>query len=285
MRDRWLATVLAACLWSGAACAAELRLDADGFTADLKQMIQEAMPGASIEVSAPLSLSLKIPGKDSMGIYLDRIYDYCRRMAGDCRDQVATYVRVTAQSFQPEPAIDASMLRAVLRPKSYVDDTRSLVTDKPAEFVLARPFAGELYEMCVIDRPDTAALLNADMIKTLALTPDAAFARCESNIAASETMPAVPSPDGRHIAIEGGDYYYSSLILLHDAWKPLAAKLGGTLLVAVPDPNSLLYSDSDDPQNIAMLAKIAAEGMRLSERPLFGQIFRWTQTGWELVTP
>ena len=280
---RGFAAFVVAWLWCAAAAADGIPLDADGFTRDIQLRIQNALPGATVTIDSPLALTVTPRGKAATHTYLDRIYDYCQRMQGDCEPVVDNFVRVTAKAGQPDPSYDATNLRAVLRLKAYADSARNTSPDKPADFFLARPFAGEMVEMCVIDLPDTALLLNADMFKKLNLDADAAFARCESNVAASETVPDDGQPVAAHIWVAAGDYYYSSLPLLHDAWKKRAAR--GPLLIVVPDPTGLFFADSDDADTLAALARVAQKGLQMSERPLSAQILRWTPTGWEVVTP
>jgi hypothetical protein len=272
--------------WSAAAWAAGIRMDPDGFTQDALQQLRAQATAGAAAATGPLSLTLTGPDKKVFQISLDRIYDYCKRVPDDCATQLTTFIKATTHFADPPVAPDPAQLRAVLRSRDYALGVRTTVPNKPADFFLARPFVGDLYEMCVFDLPDTAALVNVDMLKRMNLTPEAAFARCEANIAKAEQIPAEAAqlaPDRGDVI--GGDYYVSSLMLLHDAWAPLAARFGGKLLLGVPDSNTVLYANGDDARNVAAMAQAVQEGVRLAQRALSAQVFRWTPTGWEPVSP
>ena len=283
-RQLAILSLVLVCAGSGAQ-AATFRSDREGFTQDALHLAQAAAPGVRIEITGPLTLSIGPPGPQRLQASLDRIYDYCQRVPDDCEAQLTVYVRAMAHAGTPPPA-DAALLRAVLRPKVYRDGLEASVAGRPDAAVPSRPFAGDLVEMCVVDRPDTAQMLNAGLLKKLGLDEAAAFARCEANVAAALPLTGAIAGEQRsgHVAALGGDYYESSLPLLHDAWKPIAAR-SGVLLVAIPDSNTLVYADSGDAETVATLGRIVADVLAHAQRQLSPRIYRWTPAGWDDATP
>jgi hypothetical protein len=59
----------------------------------------------------------------------------------------------------------------------------------------------------------------------------------------------------------------------------------GSLIVAVPDPSVVIYSDSGQPNAIQALSTLAKELARKSQKPISVSVLRWTETGWEAVAP
>jgi hypothetical protein len=190
-------------------------------------------------------------------------------------------------TVDPDAAFDASMLRAALRPNDYVQGSQAQIGPDPEIQILARPFAGDLSEVCLIDAPKTARIVSRRDYEKLGLTADTAFKVCEDNIAKNVPLPA---NTGESLAVGdadllSGDFYESSLPLNHAAWSPIAARFGGKLLIAVPDATVVIYANGDDTGTVERMQRVAAHATQLAQKPLSVQVFRWTEAGWEVVSP
>jgi hypothetical protein len=152
------------------------------------------------------------------------------------------------------------------------------------EAVVARSFAGDLDELCVFDRPKTTETVMQRHLAQLGLAADALFSRCEANVAATEMLDGVRDLPLGGIDMLVGDYYQSSLVTAHEAWRSVAARFGGKLLVVVPDPTVIIYAHGDSPELIARLLEIGKRAIQDSERPLSTEVLAWTPDGWKVVS-
>jgi hypothetical protein len=276
-----LSPAAAAFLLAVAAHAA-VPMEHDAFTSYALDRLKQIKPDVDAQVSGPGAITVKGGGT----MYLDRIYDYCQRNADGCAAMLDNFLTsmLTVRTDVHVP-FDVAMLRAALRPNAYVAGITAQLGDKPETRILARPFAGDLTEVCLLDSPQTASLVKLADLEKAQLTPDAAFKACEENL-----VKAVPFPDTSDVASGRakpfvGDFYESSLPLLHDAWAPVAQRFGGKLLIAIPEVRVVIVANGDNPSLARALSNAAAVGAQGADRPLSTQVFRWTPTGWEAVAP
>ncbi len=80
-----------------------------------------------------------------------------------------------------------------------------------------------------------------------------------------------------------GDAYDPSRLLLHEAWAPLVAAYGGTLIVASPATNALFYVGEDSPQAIGALRSLVRNVLARAPNRLSDVLLRWTESGWVVV--
>jgi hypothetical protein len=256
----------------------DVPLDEAGFTTYARDRVLLLHPDAKVTIDGPLLL--KMNGDSTIG--LARIHDYCQRVPENCADEVNNFISAMTET-RPTDAYDATMLRAAVRPSSYVSAMRARF-EANKQTIIARPFAGDLDEICVLDRPRTTETVMQQHLDKLGLTADALFARCEANVAQTESLAAVKDLQDGDVDLLAGDYYQSSLVTAHDAWRPIVERFGGKLLVVVPDPTAIIYARGDSPELIARLVEIGKKVIQGAERPLSTQIFAWTQDGWKVVS-
>jgi hypothetical protein len=257
-------------------------LDDKGFTAYVLAKIGAMQPSLKAHVSEPLAIELP-----DYTIGLDRMQSACRNMPDRCDEMVTDFLVKSISLAQSGPAkADLTLLRAAVRPSDYADAMARAMQQTPEHpQLLQRPFAGGLVEICLLDNPTSARLISLKDAGDLQLTADATFAACEANIAKTENL-----GDAKDLA-EGeadfltGDFYFSSLALLHDAWKPIAQKFGGQLIIAVPGPDGILYGRGEGAALITRLRNGTAMAMRMTDRPLSADLLQWTETGWSVVPP
>lgn len=119
----------------------------------------------------------------------------------------------------------------------------------------------------------------------LKLSVDEAFEIAKQNLRTRELKPldAVLKPiTGRAIGYLEENAYESSRLLLHEDWKRYAGEIG-TLIVAIPTTNFLIYGSGANPEATEALRAFALEVARKSERPLSPLVFLWRPQGWEIV--
>jgi len=258
------------------------------FTTWMAKRLQAQIPTARVDVDSPLTLKLRQPdGEELLQANLDRVYDFCTRAAAQCEDAANDYVATVAEHLQrqkKEEAIEASMVRVVVRTRDYVETVRKQMAAGKGQ-LLARPLAGDLMMVAVLDFPRSIRLATEADAKALKLKESEVFElgiknlRTELQPLAEHPQPTAP----QSFAFLDDSAYESSRLALHAEWQPIAEQLGGNLIVAVPAANVLLYGRGDSKMAADVLRRTAMRAAEDADRPLSNAVFRWTKQGWEVV--
>jgi hypothetical protein len=247
-----------------------------------------ALPGYDVTIVDPLTLKLAPRGQEGYEVHLDRMAAFCTDNPQRCEDSLHGFTANMIEAVKSrDTPLDAATLRAVVRPARYVEQMKRAVAEKrPGVDLIAAPLAGDLYVLCYFDQPTTMRVTMTNDLAALALTPDTAMARCRRNVRAA-LPPLAPQlkdlPDRAFAVLEQKDYG-SSYFLFPEDWAELAARLGGHLIVAVPDTGVILYGKEEDAQSVDALATLANEAAKKAERPISATVFRWTPSGWQPAT-
>ncbi|MFO1059328.1 MAG: hypothetical protein U1E53_20470 [Dongiaceae bacterium] len=268
--------------WLPAAAAPPM--DPAGFTAAVAEGFRRALPAARVTVSGPLLLSLEL-STAPIGIELEPLLQRCRQDLPACDGAVEDYVRrMAATASEAAAPIRPEQLRVVVRSAAQVAEARRLAGGVDVAQPVARPLAGDLWLLCVVDHPLGIETLTSGEAAKLGLGEAAAIALAERNVAAALPPAAVALPDPpRHgVVVLSGDFYASSRLLLHEQWAPLSRRLKGRLVVAAAGIDRLVYGEGGDR---AALAAIAARAAAEAQRPDPPTLLRWRPDGWDVVAP
>ena len=261
--------------------------DDGGLTAYAAAAITRALPGAKVTVSGPLLLVIDLAAQ-SFVIRLDNVASDCRRDAASCERAMQDFIAGMAATVNEAAApVQPNELRAVIRRTGYIEDLRRMASGVDVAMPIVRPLAGDLWLLCVADRPHGVKALTVGDIAKLHLSEDEAVALAERNLAAAlrplgAVVHALP-PNG--VGIIDGDFYDSSRLLLHDDWASLSLTMHGHLVVAVPANDVLLYGEGKDRVALGAIATLAAKAARRSQRPISASLLNWVPGGWAIVTP
>ncbi|HEY2513308.1 MAG TPA: hypothetical protein VGI39_20710, partial [Polyangiaceae bacterium] len=88
---------------------------------------------------------------------------------------------------------------------------------------------------------------------------------------------------GSLVAIEPGNYYESSRLLLNDRWAALSAKVKKPIVVAIPGNDAALVVIDPSREMLAGLAKVARDEYSRADRPISPSLYRWSNSGWTVV--
>jgi hypothetical protein len=268
---------------------AHVPADEAGFTAYAGRELAALRPGARIGVHAPLVLDFAPPDRpEPSQIALDHVYRYCQGNPTGCASAVHRFLGAAAETAVAETAPpQAAQLRLVLRVADYANEARRKLAAAHRQ-ALARPVAGDLWAFVVVDLPHSTRLLTDQDLAALGLTEDAAWtlALRQTEAALKPLAEAEHDVLRRHIGYVAGDSYYEAARFVdHAAWKPVADRMDGHLLITVPDSGMIFFGDDRQRGMVADLHDIAAREMAKSVRPLSQTVFAWTETGWRVVPP
>jgi uncharacterized protein YtpQ (UPF0354 family) len=148
-----------------------------------------------------------------------------------------------------------------------------------------RQCTGELVCVLVADHPGSPRYLDARQLAQLHMTEDQAFTLgTEHTRSALRPVSALVVPTNEH-PIQFIDYSpsESSRILWIADWAPLAQRLGGELIAAVPAANLFVYAKGGSHEAVNALRQFAEAAYPSADRPLSTTVFRWTSRGWVQV--
>ncbi len=270
-------------LFVSAQCASGQRAltDEDRFTAFMFEQFRKAMPGMTIHMQAPLVLSVG-SGKDAHTLDLHNVYRACAVNRAGCEAEVRSFISdITAFFAAPDPKLDRTMLRVVVRPQPYIDQMREIMARQGGPIVT--PLVGDLWLVGVFDLPTTIKMANLRDVEPLGLSAEQALALAKDNMAASmrrgiET--ALATRRSGLMAVNAGPYE-TSLFGFPELWAPLAQRFHGNLLAALPAADTLLFGDGSNADMRSALAEAARSAMTSARRPFSDTVFLWTANGWK----
>ncbi|MBL8697521.1 MAG: hypothetical protein JNK67_04075 [Alphaproteobacteria bacterium] len=271
---------------SGAVTREEVPLEPAAFTAHMAGRFAALRPDVVFTVRAPLEIeAARGPGTETMSINLHRPWSFCSRGAGDCAGSLDRFTDGLQAALQQDavPPLAAN-LRSVVRTQAVVAEARSRIVNGRGD-VLAEPLAGPLWVVLVEDSPRTVRYVTTQDAEALRLSREAMFARARANTRAllGPLDGDFSQIDRKGIGMVRGGFFVSSRVLFVEDWRPLAEFFDGSLVVAMPEPGSVLFARGDNPQLVAELERAAVEVMRSAERPLAPTILRWSPAGWQSI--
>lgn len=242
---------------------------------------------ATVKIVGPLTLIIEAPpAQGETQINLDRVWRRCASEPAACEATVEAFVAEMSDRARTDAApADASALRVVVRTSDQLTAARGDVLGDPATEIVAAPLAGDLWLVCVIDTPRSAAWLNTSDLARLGLSEKEAFALAKRNLAAAlpPLRSVLRSIAGDSFGYLNADAYYeSSRLLLHEDWAPLARQLSDRLIVAVPQSGLVIYGDTGRPQTAKVMRVVAERAAAEAQLPISPVLLEWTSDGWRL---
>ncbi|HEV2673645.1 MAG TPA: hypothetical protein VGV37_03830, partial [Aliidongia sp.] len=192
----------------------EIPLDEPGFTKALAKLFRKALPGTKVTIDGPLSLEVRPPDGDTHQSSLHTLYDFCQRNPQKCAAAVQNHVAQMSDTYHlGEVAPDRKLLRAVLRPSSYVEEIRKMYAGKGEPPVA--PFMGDLWIICALDLPQAIRTLGPGDLAKLGLSRAEALALATKNdadILVPIEQAAHPFPGGEVSLVATSPYEASRLL-------------------------------------------------------------------------
>jgi hypothetical protein len=275
-----LLVVLASCLSPPIrAEGSTIPADPNGFTLYAAGRATVLLPGMKVTVTGPLEL--KIGDFDTR---LDTPFRNCSNDRKGCSYQIDSYLGTIPSLVEQAADTRPADLRVAVRSVRYIDDVIKSTAGNPEAAPIVRPIAGDIAMICVVDTPRAIRMLTHDDLTKLGLTEDQAITLGLNNVAALlGPLSKAAEPVTPTIKATTGEFYNSSRLLLHDQWSDISKAMGRHLVVAVPSSEILVFGNGTT--DGARIARIASGAARDASKPISDQLYHWTPTGWEVVTP
>jgi hypothetical protein len=257
----------------------------DEFSRRAAERMHKELPDVDFKVVGHLELDGKDASGKSIGnMYLDRIFSFCLRNTSNCDAGLNQYAKGIAETVKERNRpVTQAMLRIAIRPEEYLEQLRNqpgLSNQK----VYTRPVALGLVAIPVVDFTRTTRFVVDKDLEKLGISEEDLFKIAAQNLRDTTkplaTVSVIPKADSLGQII--GEDYASSRLFFHSDWKDLARSLHNQLIVIAPTPDTLLYGDASLPGTADELRTLAGRVARSSSKPLFLQLLRWTDDGWEI---
>lgn len=251
------------------------------FTEYVAQAIRVEVGDVPVSAKGPLTLSVG-PLQANLG----RLFAFCRSNASDCATEVDGYSKATAAVIKQQNApIEKSAVRLVVRPSDYIRRIQGSLGSQ-YQTLQAKPFVDGLVTIAVLDMPQAVRPLDERDLKMLNLSQDQLFELGSENLISilgplsDVAKPAV----GGQIGTITGSFYEVSRIAIHSQWTQLAQAQNGTLLVALPTTDVVLYISESTPVAVTALRALANNIAAGAPNPLSSTaVLKWSRERWEMV--
>jgi hypothetical protein len=254
--------------------------EAVAFTERVATKLRAKFSDVTVSVKAPLTLSV-----GEVQANLDRIYSFCSRDAVHCDSEIDRYAIGVDETLRAaHQPVSRDAVRLIVRTASYFKSAQGALGGADPGFQ-PRPLPGGLVILPAIDSPATIRMLSSKGIKELDLSVDEIYQLGEANLRKSlkPIMEAAKAVGKSQIGTVVSDPYNSGRLALIDSWSPLAQAQGGTLIVAAPANDSLVYIGEDSAVAIDALRSLVRNLIQRAPSPLSETLLRWSPSGWEVV--
>lgn len=266
---------------------------------ELAEHVQRAIAGQAADLSVTRidAYTLKLGGKNGVEatLSLDNLRVACTADPDGCQAAVGNFARVavsTVRSVGGQTKPSREQVRAQLKPASYLAEVVQSVAEGPADkradnAVVHRPFVADLHSIYVIDRPGSIALLNKGTQRELGISDADLHSLAIGNL--NRDLGAIPLEplegiDGLYV-VEVGDSYEAARLLMHKAWKSVADKLPGDLIVCAPSRDTVLVAGSGSTEALVAIEKMARAMVDAEAYALSTTMLRWAPEGWTVYLP
>jgi uncharacterized protein YtpQ (UPF0354 family) len=248
------------------------------FTASVLEIVRRTDPESSWTSNEALVLT----NDKQWVVNLHRPWASCRERDQDCSGIVAHYVAEVLKLARRDATGPAtrSQLMAVVRTADYLGALPEEVRAK----AISEPFIANLIVVYVVDEGGTVRGAKIEDLKATGTGREALRAVTQGNL--SRVLPPVAKCDRDSVVVLAAqNYYESSRLLLGGQWSDLAAKAGGTIVVAAPGNDVLVIACNPGPTALGKLPEIAVKLWQSADRPLSPRLLEWTDDGWNALNP
>lgn len=248
--------------------------DAEAFTAAFVARARAQHPGVNVHATGPLTVAIREGGTD---LALDNLAGECGGVATGCDAAFDRWIRVLfAEEAPRSAAIDRASVRAFLVPQGSLDTTH----------VVARPWVASLWEVMVLDAPDTITVMRDVDARQLGMDVPALASLAEANMRrafagtiAADSVAFSPQAPGVRV-YHPTDSYGNSRLLLHDLWEPVAPTVRGELIAAAPARDIVVWAGTGDERDVLGVRFLAQQMFAHEPHPIAPLVLRFTPDSW-----
>lgn len=211
-------------------------------------------------------------------VNLHRPWAACRESPAECSAIANHYVSEVLKVAEAKGTVNRSQLMAVIRPIAYL---QALPEELRAK-TLSEPFAANLLVIYVVDEGGAARGAKSEDLSATGVGREALPALVQQNLA--RVLPPLLKCERESVVVLAAqNYYESSRLLLTGQWSDLAAKAGGSVVVAAPGNDVLVIACNPSPGALSQLSAVALKVWQSADRPISPSLLEWTGNGWRVI--
>lgn len=246
------------------------------FTKVYLDSLNRAHPDMEFAVKGHLEIEAT-QGEASATLYLDNAYKEYTANPSDAGEVISRYLSANSSGFASmsgDAAVDPSRIFPVVRSEEFYNG----VTELDAE-VLAQRYNEDLMILFVEDTETSMSYLSEGSIEGL-VAQDTLLQFALRNLVAN--LPDVEKHgDGPVYMLTAGGDYEASLMLLASVWERDNLPAEGDIIVAVPNRDLLLVTDSKSPDGVAKLAELTKKQYEEGSHSVSPNLYRWNGVRFE----
>lgn len=246
------------------------------FTEYTRGKIQKEFTDVTVTTNSPLVINI-----GDIKVNLHRIYGFCNSNHAQCSDQLDHYVQSLSQAIkESNTPPDKNSVRLIVRTSEYLKNST-----QSGSVIISRPLLEGFVILPIIDTPRTVRGVSDKDLKLLSLSQDELFELGRTNLQANlKPLSEVAKPvKAGQIGTIQGTIYDPSRIISQSDWASLAEAQGGTLLVAMPTTDTLLYTSESTPVAIDALRTLSKQIISKATNPLTDKVLKWSSSGWQVL--
>lgn len=179
--------------------------------------------------------------------------------------------RLSNAEISLSTTVDRSRILPILKTRKWLYDIQASATQGHNIMPLAHDYNDELVVLYALDDPDHLTYISMEDYERTGMTKRELKTVATENLKSLLPRPIIRTNPFFSIIV-AGKKYESSLLLLDDLWKGLAPTKD-ELIVAIPNRNMLLFTDSGNQKGIVALRKQATQLKKQSSQGLTDILF------------
>lgn len=245
--------------------------------------IHASLPAARVDVVNPGLLAVELQGVARVEVNLANVERACEDVSA-CASAIDALVAALKDRFERFTRVpERSQVRVRLISRQLIDEMEEQARQAAPDAgsrpqLVARELVSGLWQVLVIDTPESLRMLQRTVAKKLARTDAELFALGIANLRGALPRPTFqPMFATPRLKIQASptDGYDSAYVLLPDLVLG-SAELGSRMVVAVPSRDTLLVAREQD---AASLAQVAKKLHATAPYPVSGEVYLLTQKG------
>ena len=238
------------------------------FTEIVAQAISELLPKCKVKVSGPLEVSVT-PSAGSTTCYLGNVWKEIRADPQRRVDLVQKHLEAlqsTIEMMANQSQINRNDIVPMVKDKVWLEESEQQQLD-----VYRQSLVADISVVFAIDGEHQLAFLSNEEVQQLGLSDGGLRRLAIENLKKKLTKPARHGEGPLYMMTAGGTFE-ASLLLFDDVWEDQDAAVDGSLVVAIPSRDLLMFTGANAPEAIQQMRsqvnEVFANGSYLISRTL-----------------
>ncbi len=281
----WFAFVVVTAIWPAVSLADLKKPETVTETLQMMADAYRAMEGVvSVKIDvADNSLSLMLEDEHEVFAYPDNLHQ--KLITSDTAEErqeifdfhIQSTLSALQQADRDVTPIDLDRLFPVIRHKSFTEH-RETGGDGPKPYIAGE--LGDSYILYALDSDASVSYLTTEDAEELGLDAAAFDSKGQENLERKYQDLSIEGDSVYVLTLDG--FYESSFVTFTPLWEAVDAQIG-TVLMAVPARDLVIFLDGDQPGNAETLRALLTEISPDLSYPVSDLLYEWRESAWSVV--